>query len=594
MMQMEDNFHISIKHSKSSVDTATVDINGKEYYIHSLYDPIAEAKRWVSNIELKEGSIFVVFGLGLGYHIIELCKLLDNSSKVIVIEPSKELIDIFIKKNGLNDLISNGQLIICNASLKTEIYNVLSNSITYDAIDRVYLYVFGQYGNLFKESYNVFLEAFKECINAKRIDINTSLFFAERWQKNVILNLPYVIDSVPFKGLINMFKNRPGIIISAGPSLNKNIELLKEAKNKAVLMAVGTSVKALLKHNIIPDFVVAIDGSVGNYKHFKNIEVDCPLVYDLYLYPEIVEEYKGPKIISVSSCPYTPWIAKELDEDFGFINAGPTVANMAFDFARQLGCNPIIFVGQDLAYTDNKTHADGTTYEGQRIENPESENYIYVDDIYGNKVLSSKAFLSFKTWFEDQIYQHPDRTYIDATEGGAYIKGTKIMTLRDVINKYCYSTIDVKKALNEYFSTFNGYRKENIQKLVSDLKDIEKQIEKLEPLCERGEKLSKRLLDVYKKNIGYDAGKLLKDLDKIDKEIKEYKDGLGFLSIMLHVVAFKVTKGFEPQDNETEKEKGIRVSNMSFALYNGMLTAMQEIKPYLARCIENIQSKYLK
>lgn len=63
---------------------------------------------------------------------------------------------------------------------------------------------------------------------------------------------------------------------------------------------------------------------------------------------------------------------------------------------------------------------------------------------------------------------------------------------------------------------------------------------------------------------------------------------------MLQAVAFKVTKGFEAQEDETDKEKGIRVSNMSFALYNGISITTQEIKPLLRDCISGIESRYLK
>lgn len=589
---MTDSPIISIVPSKKGAETALVNINGRDFYIHSSYDPIAEAKRWAAGVDLQKSTVYVVYGLGLGYHIDELFRLTDDSSKIIVIEPLKEFIDIFYKRTSIDRTDLGIKVIVQYMASKSEMYDFLFSVIPQDSFENVSFSVFGQSSNLFREEYGDFIEAFKECINAKSINRNTSLYFAEQWQKNVIENLPGVIDSVPFKGLIDMFKGKPGIIISAGPSLDKNIELLKEAKDRAVLVAVGTSVKALLKHDIQPDFVLSIDGGEPNYRHFKDVSIDCPLVYDLYLHPKIVEEYKGPKIISFSTCPHTLWIAESLGQDFGLINAGPTVANMAFDFIRQLGCDPIVFVGQDLAYTDSKTHANGTTYEGQRVENTDGKNYIYLDDVYGNKVLSSKVFLSFKTWFEDQIYQHPGRTYIDATEGGARIKGTEIMTLRDVIDKYCIDNINVKEIINKYIHGFAGYKKDDIDKLAGSLHNVQKQIEKLQKLCKRGEKFSKRLLDVYQKDIGYDTNKLLKDLDEIDGEIKEYQDGLGFISIMLQLVSFKVLKGFEPKENETEKEKGIRISNMSYALYYGILATINEIQPLFKKCISDIETRY--
>ncbi len=150
--------------------------------------------------------------------------------------------------------------------------------------------------------------------------------------------------------LFNKFEGIPVVIVSAGPSLNKNIHLIKKLKGKAVILCVGTAYRALKRHAIKPDFIVSFDGGIANYRQFEKLEFgDIPLIYDPVIYPDIIKEYDGPMVTANISNSFLVWLEKQLDFEAGDLLVGPSVANVTYDLARKIGGNPIIFTAQDLA-----------------------------------------------------------------------------------------------------------------------------------------------------------------------------------------------------------------------------------------------------
>ena len=97
-----------------------------------------------------------------------------------------------------------------------------------------------------------------------------------------------------------------------------------------------------------------------------------------------------------------------------------------------MGCNPIIFVGQDLAFTENRTHSKDT-FSQDIIESNSMRN---VEDIYGNTIHTSKNLYIYLRWIQNRIAVEKEIEFIDATEGGARIKGTRVMKFSEVIDKY--------------------------------------------------------------------------------------------------------------------------------------------------------------
>ncbi|AEF17901.1 protein of unknown function DUF115 [Thermoanaerobacterium xylanolyticum LX-11] len=576
--------------AKDGNDTLVYKNESKKYFLHSSYYPDKEAKEWADAIEINDESILIIYGVGLGYHINYLLSKLSPNNRLILVEPSNEIFQ-FALNNGYYERFKNRENLYFISEESEEKLNViLQTYIPWDNFENVVYKEFKQYPNVFGEYYERFNKCLIETINSMRINRNTALYFAEQWQSNFMENLEFVFRSAAVKSFFNLFKNIPAVIVSAGPSLDKNIEQLKEVKGKCVIICVGTALKALLQKKIEPDFVVSIDGGEKNFEHFDGCKINSPLVYDLTLYPKILKEYEGPLIIAEIASTYTKLLSDKLSLDFGKLSTGPSVANLSLDFAYMLGCNPIIFIGQDLAYLDNRTHASGTTYEKDRIkENSDEKEYIYVDGNYEEKVLTDRVLLSFKTWFENYIYGHQDRIYINATEGGALIKRTKIMRFKEAIELFMKREINIKEEINSALKKGEiRLDKRQINAFTKEFEDAIKKLEKIKNDCMRGAKLSKKMYNEYQKDVNADVSHITSILDKIDKRLKNSKDSFVYISSILNIVTTKVLKGFNPEKDETKKQKKLRIAMMSYTLYQGIYEAIEKSEDGLRKALKTV------
>jgi hypothetical protein len=586
----DDDYRLNILPAKLGGDTLQYESESKKIFIHSSYDPIKEANCWANNIDLKQDSVVIVYGLGLGYHVEQLLKRMGDANRLLIVEPSASIFLHAVEMNWVRQLLEDKRVFISVADDQKGITFFLSQYIAYDKMEHCIFVDFGPYSRIFSRNYKDFTDAIRDVINAKVVNRNTLLHFAAQWQDNFFANLPYALQSIPVSQLMHKFSDRPMVIVSAGPSLNKNMHLLKEIRDKALILCVGTALKALLKNDIMPHAVISVDGGYPNYVHFKDIACDVPLIYSLTLHPGIIKEWEGPRLIMGIFDPMSLWLQEKLGMPIGMVMSGPSVANVAFSLAATMKANPIILIGQDLAYAnDGRTHAEGTTYEKDRVQ-IDDKKYKYVEGIDGHLVPTSPSFLSFLTWFEEAVQGlDVDVTVIDATEGGAKIHGTKIMTFRDAIDQYCNENIETTSIINELIAEHEPLSQEKLRQIIDELEEGLTALKDIKRWSRNGVRLSDKLLDVYKYGASHNVNRILKRLDEIDDKIKEKKEHLALISSISELITFKVMEGFNPKEDEKEIEMGMRIANRSKALYEGLETAIKHSLPHLEDCIHNIK-----
>jgi hypothetical protein len=586
---------IEVLYSKSNVPI----IKYKDKLLHSRYNPIDEARRWVEAnseaIDNKRNGLIII-GLGLGYHIEEIIKRNENKD-ILIIEPSLSIFKSACRIRDLTNIVSNKNITLSVGEDEKQIESKMLYFCSEGLIQSIDLVSLPSYESLFNRYFYKISKILKDTLNSKILNINTIIYFAKTWPTNFFKNLKYVVQSTEFSKLYNKFSNKPGILISAGPSLNKNVNLLKEIKGKAFILCVDTALRVLYKEGIRPDAVIAVDGSDLNYKHLQGMDYDdIPLIYFPEVNYNILKEHKGHKIVTNVRTNMTEWIQQYLNADIGYIDySGPSVSNIGFQVLKKIGCNPLILVGQDLAFTDNKSHADGTALKRENVDKTiVGMNKIMVEDIYGNQVLTSRSLYQIMKTFENliQIY---GGLIIDATEGGAKIKGTEIMTLMEAIEKYCKENIGVQDILKEVLN--KEVQVEKVRKLIINMKDIVKGLNKVEKLGGKGIKKSQQLIKLYEKKQTNDKSinEILDSLDKIDKKIKKEADMLTFINMIIQPVMLQVMKGeysIEPE-NETEIEKGIRIGKRSELLYKGISEVSKYMVDLINETIEEIENKFL-
>jgi len=516
----ENNIKIYIEPTKKDNYTMRVENEESDIYFHSKYDPVREANGLIKNFKVKKEKQVIALGFGLAYHLNEIASR-NQFDKIIIIEPYISIFYTALNFIDLSTLLKNKRIVfIINANL--EIFDVINRNISLSLAKELAFLEQIPSLKLFDKDYDKIYKEIKEAINYKKISLATDIQQARKWRNNIIINLSYIFKSPKADDFFGMFEGIPAICVSAGPSLDKNIEEIKNAEGKALIICVGTALKALLKHNINPDIVVSMDGDEANYKHFKDI-TEIP---DTYLFAELGNHYKiqsnwnDKQVFFTMKRNFSAWVEK-LKGEYTPVKTGGSVAHSMVDLAYKLGADPIVLVGQDLAYAEGRTHASGTTYEGQKAEN---NKMIEVEGINGDTVSTSKSFLSMLSYFNNYFSKHTDRTYIDATEGGARINHTQIMTLKEAIGIYATNLgeVNVKEKLekvylsekpnwNRTFSEFNRQIEDTLDQLNNTISISKEQLTFLKSV-------EKRLK--YKENI------LDRERDKIEKELLSYENKL--------------------------------------------------------------------
>jgi hypothetical protein len=439
-----------------------------------------------------------VSGAGLGYHI-NFLKEKYPDIKIITVEKEKE---ILLKCNEFYPKNLNKIPVI---SSPNDIEPIFSN-IDLANFKGIAHYIHKPSYQLNQEFYDETVNNIKLFISSRISDLLTRFEFEEKWIENIFKNLKHIEYSMDVAGLFGKFQNIPGIIVSAGPSLKNNVEELKKIKDKAVIVSVDTSLKILNNHDIEPHFVLTLDAQKHSVKHFSGIKPKSTiLIADIVSCPAILNSYNGVKIISTTSkyypdhngntiretTPMIDWIEKKCfqseDIRFGDIQSGGSVSTSAFDLLLNMGCDPIILAGQDLAYTGREYHCSGTYHNDDwipginRFHNLDTINqniirkrsFKYVKD-YGGKgsVISDYIFDLYKSWFEDSA-KRVSVTVVNSSQGGAKINNTAEMSLLNgvdlgkkslnpasiiekIIEKKTDRDIDrVKKAINTEYKKLN-------------------------------------------------------------------------------------------------------------------------------------------
>lgn len=261
-------------------------------------------------------------------------------------------------------------------------------------------------------------------LNTRVMLKSTKIQMATRFLTNALLNAPWVRASETLAPSADSLSNRPALVVSAGPSLTKQLPILAANQDLFTLFAVDTVWPILHAHGIVPDYLVALDPVTPPPWPRNGLSPQTRFVTDVIVRPEMVWSHDRGHIMTSAH--------DQLTEALGYLGSRPdgigigaSVATLAFNMAVHMGANPIVLIGQDLALTGGKDHADGYlhTYDTATLENRSQTGYD-VDGYYGGTVRTERQLLVYKSWFEARIRELPDRMVINATEGGARIEGS--------------------------------------------------------------------------------------------------------------------------------------------------------------------------
>lgn len=517
------NFDVIVQQSLMGDTILQIRQNDQLYYLNGKYAPFAVADRWLARQgKIEEYAPIVIVGISNGVHIHKIMESVPKTSNILIYEPSFEIFRRAIEEVDLSFLFQENIPvgIIVDGINEVEESVYFYYCISVDNMASLKLYMSGNYDKLFPDQ----VEGFVKRLRKYTFDINvgwqTNIRYTDVNAKNTFYNLPYLYEGYNVENLRGILpKDIPTIVVSAGPSLNKNILELKRAQGKACIIATDTAMKPLLNAGIIPNLFVIVDGlKPGLLFEHKDIS-KVPMVTMSGVSIEPMRLHKGKKFFYYSGSGFENQILEDLSKKrqkncmVPNLPTGGSVATTAYSLGIFMGSETVILVGQDLAMTGNRTHADGTFQDKMDEIDVNSGEYFEVESVDGGKVLTRADFKLYLDWFEKYIKEWKTITTVDATEGGALIHGSKQMTLRNAIRKYCKRDYNVKWHIDHVQKTFTG---ENRQIALDYFSNAEKKLEEVRKKANEGlrwyEKLEKLISGSHYSE---------KELQKILKRVKK-------------------------------------------------------------------------
>lgn len=517
-----ENDIIQIETEKAYTDetiSVVITDNGR-YYLSGKYSPEGMAKRIADKYkDTHYGAVIVIIGLSDGRMINQLVELVKKEVTIVIYEPSERIFLHTMQNYDCSKLFQRKAVNWIVGENKEEILEgALSLLLTIDNLVNVKVIVQGNYDKIFGKEVRKAISILNNCVSKIRIRWNTNMVFSDKLVVNTVRNAKYLYQHYSINAMFDTLPaDIPVIVVAAGPSLDKNIDQLKAAKGKACIFACDTALKPLLKHGVVPDFFFVVDPSKPMELFADERVWTIPLVTGINIPAEIMEKHKGAKIICLDNYLIVDMLkslfgqaVNEPRHIMSDLPTGGSVATTAFSAARLMGAKTIILVGQDLAFSGGKEHAEGTFQNDRKVE--DVKKGTYVEDINGELVKTTGDFKLYLDWYEEELSKYPSLNVIDATEGGARIKGTKICTLREAIDQYCKATFDSEDYLQKLPLHFNEKEQQDALEYIHN---VPRRFKKIEKKIKDGEKWYRKLEQIAK-NPSYDS----KELNKILKKIK--------------------------------------------------------------------------
>lgn len=559
---------------------------GREVYLNSRYNPAKEAEKFMEDIvKMPDESIITMVGLANGAFAKEFLSKNDNELICIIYEPDIDIFMQVINNIDITDILSDERVLLVVKGINEAFLNVcLSKVIQVHNRKTNRHIVLPKYSQLFADECSYMDSVLGEQYDRLKTETSTVATYGIKTCSNSIYNMRYLLGCRSGMDYVGRFpKDMPVIIVSAGPSLDKNIDLLKEAENRALILVVDTAIPRVLEAGIKPDMVISVDYN-KSLKHFKNEGVKKLTFLANMDMNTAVLDYVKPDNIIFDSSDSVLWARLFTEQGSGIwkVDTGSSVSTAAIAHMIAWGFKNIILVGQDLALTGNRVHA------GEDADSADNNKWAttYVKGIDGQDILTRKDYCIYIRWIEDIAYKYTDIRIIDATEGGALKKNTVVMTLREAIDKYCVNEYNISDIIDSAPRLFEKDGRKTIisalNKLKNDFRNLKKQLSSGISDCRMGSlMMSRGDYNVRElKRINATIGKL--DTAIMESEMQNY------LAKYVSVADLELADDMYLEEADDIKE-AIRMYEKSGSYYSRLSEAIPGIIDILDDCIIRLE-----
>lgn len=337
--------------------------------LHSQKGAEIEAKKAFNDANNTPTSMHVVFGLGLGHIFKEFCG--HSKGTVLLYEPNLEILRVTLELVDFSKELAQKNVFVSSDIENFKIF--YTQNYTYQA-STTFTTTAAYRDSLYRDSIRQIITQIETIAGACQAEYNT-LKQAAQWSIEMVLdNLIYTTQETPLIEFKDIYKGKTALIVSAGPSLDANIETIKKNRDKLIIFCVGTAFKALANNGITPDFVniIEINDCSGQVKGFDLSKIN--FILEPYTHTSIHKLETGQKLLFPSNTSHANnyWANLTGINIYPYTTKG-TVSYESLFAAKILGCKKMILVGQDLAYINNQCYSNGAAYSELSFEfNPET------------------------------------------------------------------------------------------------------------------------------------------------------------------------------------------------------------------------------
>lgn len=516
------------------------EIDGTTHYYHSQDNPQAEAKQWFSSLDTRQMDHLFVFGVGLGYYYEAAKEWLQNPSHYLIflendLEVIHSLFETEIGTRILHDprvrlqYFDSQEVSNFNVTDLTEgVWQSLSVLFSEGAFK---VSALAHYANAFSDLYQIINTtlSFWMMLNSGFVAEYDS--YGEHFFSNFYRNIFILPKAYRANGLFEKFSGVPAIICGAGPSLDKNLAVLETLGDKALIFAGGTAMNAVNSRGFQPHFGLGVDPNEAQMSRLiMNTAYEVPFLYRNRVYHEALEFWQGNKLYLTGTGGYitSEWFEKQLAIEGKIIPEGANVVNLSLSIAHSLGCNPIIFVGLDLAYTDRHSYQSGVLCHPTHLwkrdfkTKGKHDELLTKNDIYGNPVHTLWKWVTESMWYSEYAHANPETIFINATEGGIGMSGIPNASLQEVAQQFCKRQLDLR------LWTHGEIQNSTMPSTVTEEK-INQLLDTLSESLQRCQEYSQRIIEDSLNNSSVD---LLSEEGK--SSLNKLSDEIAYIHLLRH------------------------------------------------------------
>lgn len=414
-------------------------------WIHSRRAPVAEANRIISELAPKHWQTLVVSGIGTGL-LPQLLMEAFPERRVLVLEHDLALLKTVFERRDFAKAIEGRELVVAcppgGEHIGTLVGAALQDILVYGHVPVAHRYALGD------ARHDALLAQLLESLKAAQNNLSTAFINSRTALANNLANLSKYLESSGLDALRGALAGSPAVLVAAGPSLARNLHVLKQYSGKIHTHVVSSALKRVLAEGIEVHSSNVIDYHHLSVRYFDGIKRGPLLIAKPACHPGVLAAYDGPVMVSGSQF-YQRMFGKHAADPVDAFDESSNVAHHALMLLRFMGASPIILMGLDQANSFHITHAPGTAYydtlaaSSHRFASLEMNELLWVtsrydvigEDVHGIPLTADPQMTDSATRFEQLFAKYPVEV-INATEGGRRLGGAKDMTAAEALAKY--------------------------------------------------------------------------------------------------------------------------------------------------------------